>query len=559
MIDNTRHHNLSTWISSTIMRNFLLAFLFVFLALPYIAISLGDSFTEQIPSADNSSIPWRRAKLSYRIAKISPIFWHTSDTHEQQTDILLSDHFFVQVLRGEQDAIVPQNHLDFLADRPETSEWLKIRLHTLLQYGQFTEALTLAQKHAQKLVGAENILATASVFTGDMSILQNICATWTDCPVGWHGTADKMVSALSVDQEISIQSDVSPENLSIMLEWKASQHTLSTEEQAYLDGQSDIRFQCARLASLEFMEATIQQAQLDEILGNIYQQNLLLSYGTMVQQTLCHADRFTKALSYARADQEPLLRLLLAHTHTTQFNVTPAQKELKILQEFIEQPENTAYAKLWYHLRFLNRLVAGDPAGMDKYAEQGMPLDKALFSIHLGQSKLYQQEKTTAIQLLSNLNGYPIETVLAAEYTDMLVFSKRLNGSATKIQIGGEELAYDFMDNDGNFRAWLVQYMANNLDTTKGTPMTIALLRFWRGEDKHSDQLIQTHLEQYVTPWSVVFSTHQRYLESSVRTDKILAKTAWNNFADTRQWLDTLPFPQMLRTHPELFRTAFPR
>jgi hypothetical protein len=188
-----------------------------------------------------------------------------------------------------------------------------------------------------------------------------------------------------------------------------------------------------------------------------------------------------------------------------------------------------------------------------------MPLDKALFSIHLGQSKLYQQEKTTAIQLLSNLNGYPIETVLAAEYTDMLVFSKRLNGSATKIQIGGEELAYDFMDNDGNFRAWLVQYMANNLDTTKGTPMTIALLRFWRGEDKHSDQLIQTHLEQYVTPWSVVFSTHQRYLESSVRTDKILAKTAWNNFADTRQWLDTLPFPQMLRTHPELFRTAFPR
>jgi hypothetical protein len=141
----------------------------------------------------------------------------------------------------------------------------------------------------------------------------------------------------------------------------------------------------------------------------------------MVQQTLCHADRFTKALSYARADQEPLLRLLLAHTHTTQFNVTPAQKELKILQEFIEQPENTAYAKLWYHLRFLNRLVAGDPAGMDKYAEQGMPLDKALFSIHLGQSKLYQQEKTTAIQLLSNLNGYPIETVLAAEYTDLRV------------------------------------------------------------------------------------------------------------------------------------------
>ena len=82
----------------------------------------------------------------YRIAKFSPLLWTAATEEEDKTDLILSDFFFSQVLRGEQDAIVPQNHLDFLSDRPDNDTWNAIRAKTLLEYGQFADALTLAKK-----------------------------------------------------------------------------------------------------------------------------------------------------------------------------------------------------------------------------------------------------------------------------------------------------------------------------------------------------------------------------------------------------------------------------
>ena len=72
--------------------------------------------------------------------------WTSATDAEDKTDLILSDFFFSQVLRGEQDAIVPQNHLDFLSDRPDNDTWNAIRAKTLLEYGQFADALILAQK-----------------------------------------------------------------------------------------------------------------------------------------------------------------------------------------------------------------------------------------------------------------------------------------------------------------------------------------------------------------------------------------------------------------------------
>ena len=140
------------------------------------------------------------------------------------------------------------------------------------------------------------------------------------------------------------------------------------------------------------------------------------------------------------------------------------------------------------------------------------------------------------------LNGYPIPPKL--QQVDMLMLSKRLNGSASKITIGSHALEYDFMDNDAESR------MAGHLpkrvvDAPTGVPAAIPL-RFWRGESKHADQLIQTHLESSIHPLSVMMFTHQRFLAASIRGEKALTSTTWKQFAKTRAWMDEVPFPQML-------------
>ena len=137
------------------------------------------------------------------------------------------------------------------------------------------------------------------------------------------------------------------------------------------------------------------------------------------------------------------------------------------------------------------------------------------------------------------------------------MFSKRLNGSASKITIGNHALEYDFMDDDAEFREWLVTYNSQFMDDSTGTRMTLPLLRFWRGESKHADQLLQTHLESKIHPLSVLMFTHQRFLAASIRGEKALTSTTWKQFAKTRAWLDDVPFPQMLHSHPEWFQTTW--
>ena len=135
----------------------------------------------------------------------------------------------------------------------------------------------------------------------------------------------------------------------------------------------------------------------------------------------------------------------------------------------------------------------------------------------------------------------------------------RCIGCNDQITIGNDELAYDFMDNDGDFRSWLVGYLAENTDSRSGTHIGLIVLRFWRGEDKHGDQLLSTHLEQKVSPDISVLRSHQRFLLASIRNDKPLVKTTWKEFSATRKWITNLDYPQMLRTHEDLFVTEFPR
>ena len=59
----------------------LLGIVVVLLGAPYGALHLGDRFQNQIASSENSAVPWRRARLSYRIAKFSPLLWDLSLIH----------------------------------------------------------------------------------------------------------------------------------------------------------------------------------------------------------------------------------------------------------------------------------------------------------------------------------------------------------------------------------------------------------------------------------------------------------------------------------------------
>ena len=121
----------------------------------------------------------------------------------------------------------------------------------------------------------------------------------------------------------------------------------------------------------------------------------------------CHPNRFSDALSIAPPELQNKLTLLEAAAHTGRLNISDAQNALKRVH--IDSPETTDNERiLAYHLRVLTRELAGSTKGMEKYIALGIPYNKALFSIHMGRSKLYQQAKTTAIQNLSALNGYPI-------------------------------------------------------------------------------------------------------------------------------------------------------
>ena len=533
------------------------------LIVPYLSLEVGDHFQSQISNADNSAIPWRRARLSYRIAQFSPFLWTTASEHQDQTDLILSDHFFSQVLRGDQDAIVPQNHLDFLSDRPDTVTWNAIRGQTLLQYGQFTDALSLATQKSN--TGFGNLQSIAAFFVGDLERLQEGCALWAECPKGWNHLLpfDSTVDESAI--EAMDWTELPEANQPIFLEWVLSQteRRLSTEWFARTSEEmkpyaTDNRWRCANLALATTLKDPLAIEAVTREFWGEKGSEWWFSYGNMLQSVPCHPKRFEDALTIANDADKTILLLLKATAHTALFDITNAQMVLKEID--VDSADVTDDQRiLYYHLRVLTRELAGSTSGMEKYIELGAPLNKALFNIHLGKSKLYQQAKTTAIQSLSALNGYPIPPKMQQEYTDMLMLSKRLNGSASKIQIGQHALEYDFMDNDATFREWLIAYHSELLDTPTSTPMTIPLLRFWRGEDKHSDQLIQTHLEQSIQPYSVILSTHQRFLEASLRGEKALTKTTWKQFSKTRAWLDEVPFPQMLGTHPEWFTAPWPQ
>ena len=523
-------------------------------AFPYTALTIGDHFQSEIAQSSTSAKPWRRARLSYRIAQFSPLFWKQTQQREQETDLILSDQFFRQVLRGEQDAIIPQNHLDFLADRPETPEWNDIEWRALLRYGEFSEVLSQSRN--------PQINTVAAFFIGDTALLEENCNKWQECPKTWLHQLPWQETTIT-ESLTQVPLDFVEESLQpLFAEWLITQKienaTWNQEIINHQTGHTDgyPQWFCAQMALYNHQQ---NPQGIQESLHNIALNDLLLTYGNMTQSAICAPARFEDALEMVDLEPSALikLRLLIAHSYLTQLQVSPAQKSLKALDDLVDLSQEEQRIRL--HLRVLARELAGDPIGMVKYAEQGLEYDKVLFTIHIAKAKLYLQEKVTALQKLSSLNGYPIEEKMQNAYTEMLLLSKNLNGSATTMTIGNSELTSDFFNHDEDFREWIVKYAAAQMDQPTSDPLNLILLRYWRGEDKHATQLLDTHLEEMVSPTGVMLSVHQNFLHASLQNRKQLINQTWKSFSQTRNWLSQMPLPQMLHTHPELFSTPFPK
>lgn len=523
-------------------------------AVPYVAIQVGNTFQEKIANSDNSALPWRHSKLAYRIAMFSPFFWDTAEEQAHQSDMLLSENFFQEVLRGERDAIVPKDHLDFLENRPATQTWKEIRLHTLMSYGQFSEILTLA-KTMETTQNTVRIASHASFYLGDVEQLAYWCDQWEKCPRGWKNPSYFSAEIEDWSTEFSSQEEALKP---AFIEHLLTQEIVSPNDvmEIILKHQEYPEWLCTDLAYLEHIE---DKARLETLIQNAWEQTKYLSIGNLPNQTLCHPDRF-EALEDDLTEESPFhnqLKLLTAHAHITQFNISSAQKKLKE----IPAPESLPLQEqvIFWHLKILARESAGDASGMEKYASKGVPLDKALFNIELAKAKFYQQSKTSVLQLLSSLNGYPINPALEQEYKDMFSFAKRLNGSSSKTQIGSQELEYNFMDNDGDFREWLVHYISGTIDSSQHDDLGVILLRFWRGEDKHGDQLLNTHLETTTSFNSVLQTNHQRLLHASLRNDSSLSSTTWKSFSQSRNILYNIAYPQLIHIKADDFSAPFPR
>ena len=522
--------------------------------IPVGALQVGEQFQAQIASSDNSALSWRHSKLAYRIAMFSPFFWSTAEEQALQSDLLLSENFFQEVLRGERDAIVPKDHLDFLENRPETQRWREIRLHTLMTYGQFSGVLKLA-KTMQATQTTTRLATHAAFYLGDVEEFSSWCDKWEECPLGWKNPSYFASEMEDWETDFSsIEETLQP----VFIEHVLTQEIASSEQvkEILTKHEQDVKWLCAELAYLDKAE---DKSRFEEVIQDAWNQANFLSIGNLPNRTLCHPDRFM-ALEDDLAEESPSkarLRILSAHADITQFNISAAQKKLKEISDPSLLPATEQI--MFWHLRILAREAAGDASGMEKYALKGMPLDKALFSIALAKSKFYQQSKTSALQTLSALNGYPINPALEQEYKDMFSFAKRLNGSSSKTQIGTQELDYNFMDNDGNFREWLVHYIAETIDGANNDDLGVILLRFWRGEDKHGDQLLSTHLENNTTFNSVLQTNHQRLLHASLRNDSSLSSSTWKTFSQSRSILYNVAYPQLLHLKPEHFSAPFPR
>ena len=191
---------------------------------------------------------------------------------------------------------------------------------------------------------------------------------------------------------------------------------------------------------------------------------------------------------------------------------------------------------------------------MEKYARKGLDTQNAVFQSLMGKASLLKGNKTDSIWLLhkkgSNLD---LPDNLKLEYADLCSIAKRFGGNAIKIKINNEDVAYGKWERSKEFRSWFSDYLqtVTQLPPSSSPPLPI-LLNNQRVE-QNGNFLMRATFAEYTDPLQISLRAMLKFNYHTIRGNSEKGD-AWKEFKKSRIWLQKIPFPQLLSSHPDLFR-----
>lgn len=565
----------------------------LFFIFPVFSSLLSIHFRDKILTTNQATEDWRWSKLLARVSCLSPFFWDWAKETDKIADLALNERYLSEVIGGEDGSATADDHLDFLANRSPKSEWESAYLKTMFHYGQ-NESI---------LLGISNIRPNTTAVFLAASLQLNQIEELVLPPELNHELPEGIRHYLGIEQLdtenglllSALTDSIDPESLlEMMAEAPVNHQALLIEH--YIDNQGNIEgvmprleslpleskgYPCAVLAVAKKVQASDDDTQsaypvaalVDRAIEAVKLHPQYPTRFTISSMAMCTPERFEPWESL-REDQKQSLGLYQARSWLGQYQIAKAQESIKYFESFqlpSEQSEpNTKPAPtepddhdlsaeqsnenqtLALHLRVIARELAGDLEGAKKYALRGLSHDKAIFTLHLGRIALLQNQKTEGLKLLSSIGYYPMPEPLLTEFSELLAIARRLNGSQAKLNIQGKEIGHTLFDNDELFREWLVEH----IDTITLPPqpsMALPMLNAWRGVDRHGTFLLSTQMSNKISPQSIVIRAHLRFLQSSIEGDSEGISKNWTAFVNAREWLASLPHPELLQIMPEAF------
>ena len=584
----------------------------VALIAPSLAIPIGNHYKAQISVDDMDRVSmWRNARFAYRISKFSPLFWSSSTTRIREVDLELSNSMFEMIIEGSDGGFNDEDHLLFLSSREDHNYWGNQEALAQLRYGHPQKALNILAKESKPNA---NYGLVASLMTGSESdfikwlpnsdapagiFLLSTTPQIKDHPlVSIHNLYIKPQKEGWEKLLEEVPQDFSPVALeaymrSYLIEYDALNSQKNTKQEQPTPDQKDpdteipnmtpeedlkdaadtkgltTQNQAPSWLSKELIQEKISahdEAPCVQLLASVILDQPLLRlkalafldtqefYFTQITQgahLFCHPDVFERVAQEAEGLEKSKLYIYAAHAYLGQHHIAKTQKTIKKAEAYPLDGEE--YIRSIY-LRARARELASDTAGLEKYARKGLDTESPVFQSLMGKASLLKGNKTDSIWVLhqegSNLS-LPLN--LRLEYADLCSIAKRFGGNAIKIKINNEDVGYGKWERSKEFRSWYSEYLQKitQLPPSASPPLPI-LLNNQRVE-QNGNFLMRAVIAEKTDPLQISIRAMLKFNYHSIRSNSEKS-TAWKEFKKSRIWLEKLPFPQLLSSHPELFQ-----
>jgi hypothetical protein len=537
------------------------------LLLPGAGLPIGHLFQSEIAVLEGKEKvqAWRSARFSYRIAQFSPLFWQVGIEETKSADSILSKSMYEMILRGNSGAFSSKQHLQFLETREDKEFWARSLALAHLRYGAPDKALSSLDVLSEGARETATEVGIASALAlGDQGSLNQWLGDGLEGSEGLYFLVDsppaeashflaKLARSLQEPSEAdwkSLYDEAEEEDRPLVVEGYA--RWTGAERETLMDwipAAPDPSWSCALLSSLPHLSEEGREEQAQTALAPILAGEHLFGRLTIATSTFCHPEVFVSAQeSLENSPTKSWLGIFSAQSYLGQYQIDKSQKALRAAEE---QELDEDQKKVVLFLRSTARELAGDIAGMEKYARTGTELDKSIFSMIMGKAALLGTKKTEAIWLLHSVPEISLPPTLKGEYDDLCAVAQRVNGSAVKIKLHDEEIAYGMLERSADFRLWFSGHL-NKVTQLPHRPIpAISILINNPRVERDGTFLLETNSATDIDPVSIVTRSHMRFLFNSLK--KMETTQSWKDFTAVRQWLELLPFPQLLRSHPEAF------